>query len=180
MPLQATPMTWRWWRLTRSGQRCTNGCEFFGAHCFACNVKKTKLLCSGVSAAPRLYSVDGSQRVMPLPAETDVRYLGVDINLRLDWRKTLVSMGRSVFMVAERIRRHAMDTPMTSKRTVTIQQVLLPRLRPGLLTFGDVPNHKLVKWDCNLRDAIYEGAGIRTSAGLTTEALYRVAGLPTR
>jgi ribonuclease HI len=148
--------------------------EFFGAHCFAFNVKKTKLLCSNPETAPPLYSVDGGQVVEPLPAGTDVRYLGLGINLRLDWKGTHVTMERAVLGLAERIRRHAMDIPMA---TMATKQVLIPRLRSGLL-FAKVPESRLEKWDGILRRAVFQGSNTRTCAGLAIEALYLTSGFP--
>jgi len=148
--------------------------EFFGAHCFAFNVKKTKLLCSNPEIAPPLYSVDGKQVVEPLPAGTDVRYLGLGINLRLNWKATHDSMERAVLGLAERVRRHAMDIPMA---TMATKQVLVPRLRSGLL-FAKVPDSRLEKWDDILRRAVFQGSNARTSAGLAKEALYLASGLP--
>jgi hypothetical protein len=143
--------------------------EFYGAHCFefAFNVQKTKLMCSDPKKAPPLYLVDGSQCVKPLPAGTNIRYLGLGINLKLNWTKTHTSMERSVLALAERIRRHRMDVPMA---TLAVKQVLLPRLRLGLL-FAAVPDSKLRRWDGILRGAVYKGADMRTIAGLATDTL---------
>jgi ribonuclease HI/exonuclease III len=151
--------------------------DFYGAHCFAFNCTKTKLLCSNVRWAPPIFSVDGRSRVTPSNAKSSFRYLGVDLNLSLNWKLQQQRMHRTVWLVCERIRRHRFDLPMSKAAT---QQFLLPRLRSGLL-FADVKDSKLKRWDIMLRKAVAEGAAMQHSCArswLSTEAFYLGTRIP--
>jgi hypothetical protein len=147
---------------------------FFGAHSLSLNVDKTKLLCSDITRAPELMSVCGKLKITPMPADTVFRYLGLHLNLALDWSDQRERMNSRVQRVCTKIRTHRFTLDMT---VYAVKQYLLPSLRLGLLT-TDVPNTQLQKWDSDIRQAALMGAGMFASSSLARPAVPLGSGIP--
>ena len=87
--------------------------EFFGAHCLRLNCDKTVLVCSEGSEIPVLPAVDGRQRAQPHGEGHTFRYLGMWVNLRLDWKVQIGRMDRLIRSVCGSIRRNGSDLTMS-------------------------------------------------------------------
>jgi hypothetical protein len=151
---------------------------FFGAHAFQLNVKKTKYLCSDpsltVETAPQIFSVDGASRVTPLVKGESIRYLGIMVNINLDWSLQRGIMTKAVQQTCNSIRRYHFTVPMS---VYAIQQQLLPRLRMGLL-FTRCRKADIQTWDKQIRKAVYEGCRSTMGPSALTDVLYLSSGMP--
>ena len=148
--------------------------EFFGAHCLRLNCDKTVLVCSDGSEVPVLPSVDGEHRATPRGEDHTFRYLGMWVNLRLDWRVQIRRMDRLVRSVCASIRRNGFDLTMS---VTTVQQYVLPCLRIGLRV-TDVPDRQVRGWDDLVRRAVVDGAGMSMGRSMMVEALYGLLHMP--
>jgi ribonuclease HI len=151
---------------------------FFGAHAAQLNVTKTKYLCSDpsltVDTAPQIFSIDGANRVLPLVKGESIRYLGIMININLDWSKQRGLMTRAVQQTCNSIRRYRFTIPMS---VYAVQQQLLPRLRMGIL-FARLRKADLQTWDKQIRQAVYEGCRSTMGPSALKDALYLSSGMP--
>jgi exonuclease III len=148
--------------------------EFFGAHRAALNCDKSHLLCSDGAERPVLASVDGLTVIKPEGETHTIRYLGVWLNLQLDWSVHIARMDRLVWSVASSIRRGKFDLVMSK---TAINQFLLPGLRIGLLV-TDVPEAAVVCWDAKIRSAVLRAADIEMGRNLSVEAFYNALLFP--
>lgn len=148
---------------------------FFGAHSGRLNCSKSVLLCSpGAGRDLELPSVDGSSCITPAPYGHTLRYLGVWVNLDLDWSVQIARMDRLVWKVSRAMCRNGFDMCMS----VTASQLyLLPCLRAGLRV-ADIPATKLRAWDDRVRRAVLSGAGLSMGRSLNVEAFYALSGVP--
>jgi ribonuclease HI len=141
-------------------------------------VKKTKYICSDstltVDTAPQIFSIDGATRVSPLVKGESVRYLGIMININLDWSKQRGLMTRAVQQTCNSIRRYRFTIPMS---VYAVQQQLLPRLRMGIL-FARPRKADLQAWDTQIRQAVYEGCRSTMGPSALKDVLYLSSGMP--
>jgi hypothetical protein len=66
--------------------------DFCHAHNFRLNPSKCKYFiydCKGPSDGRWLWSVDGSEQIVPLPSSESFRYLGLWLSMDLDWSKQI-------------------------------------------------------------------------------------------
>ena len=148
--------------------------EFFGANRAALNCSKSHLLCSDGAAVPILASVDGQTVIEPRGEAHTIRYLGVWLNLRLDWAVHIARMDRLVWSVASSIRRGGFDLVMSK---TAVNQFLMPGLRVGLLV-TDVPDRAVKCWDARIRQAVLCAAGVTMRRCLSVEAFYNALLFP--
>lgn len=148
--------------------------EWYGANFFAFNTTKTKLLCSDPALAPPIPSVDGKDLVRPLPAGESIRYLGLMINLNLDWTAHVAGMDKAVWALCHRIREYKFDLVQSA---YAVRQYLVPRLRIGLEMAG-VPLAMVEGWDTRIRRACLAAAGMSMGPLLTAGAFYLGSGVP--
>ena len=142
--------------------------EFFGANRAALNCGKSHLLCSNGATVPILASVDGQTVIDPRGETHTIRYLGVWLNLQLDWAVHIARMDRLVWSVASSIRRSGFDLVMSK---TAVNQFLMPGLRIGLLV-TDVPDKAVRCWDARIRQAVLCAAGVTMRRCLSVEAFY--------
>jgi hypothetical protein len=148
---------------------------FFGAHSLRLNVDKTVYVTTGNPAhAPLLPSVDGQSFISPQGPSTVFRYLGLHLNLVLDWSKEVRKMDRAVQQLCRKMVCQRLTLDMSAYAT---KQYLLPRLRMGLLTCG-VPDGKLRTWTKQLQAAALQGAAMPAATGLARPAVVEGTGLP--
>jgi ribonuclease HI len=147
--------------------------EFYGANFFSFNPDKTKLLCSHPSTAPPIPTVDGLRMVTARPTGETFRYLGLFLNLDLDWSVQIGRMERSVWSVCSKIRMNKFDLVMS---TDAVRQFLLPRIRIGL-ALATIPPGVLEEWDNRIRLACLTGAGMVMGPDLNKGAFY-LGGVP--
>jgi exonuclease III len=147
---------------------------FFGAHSFELNTKKTKYLCSHPHKAPTLASVDGTSIIQPLGRDATFRYLGLRLNLKLDWKVERARMRGKVFRLCIKIQSLNFTLPMT---VFAIQQLLLPSLRLGLLT-AKVTDGELSEWNSLIRRAAMRGASMHAASRLQRHAFLLGSGIP--
>jgi hypothetical protein len=148
--------------------------SFFGAHSLSLNVDKTKFMCSNVKLAPELMSVCGNRVITPLPDVTVFRYLGLHLNLKLDWAHQRARMQLQVQRVCNKIRMQQFTLDMT---VYAVKQYLLPSLRLGLL-MTDVSDTQLKQWDTDIRKAALQGARMHTAGSLARPAVQLGPGIP--
>jgi ribonuclease HI len=147
---------------------------WYGANFFSFNATKTKLLCSNVKLAPPIPSVDGSSFVAALPAGTTIRYLGLYINLDLDWHEQTARMDSMVWATCESIRSHEFDVDISA---AVVRQFLLPCLKIGLES-ANLPQATVKGWDARIRFACLAAATIRMGPSLNVAAFYLGIAVP--
>ncbi len=147
--------------------------EFFGAHCGALNCEKSYLLCSRGAEVPELPSVDGETLIEGRGEDYTIRYLGMWVNLRLDWTTQKARMDRLVWKVCSAVRRNGFTLPMAR---AAVSQFLVPGLLIGL-RMADVRTEEVQAWDSRIRRAAQKGAGI-TMQQVSCDAFYAGAQFP--
>jgi hypothetical protein len=135
---------------------------FFGANGFALNTVKTHLLCSDPTIAPLLPSVDAATTVAPEGPSAVFRYLGVHLNLDLDWTTQIALVDRKVRNVCRSIRLNKLDALVSA---MVFHQYLLPCIRGPLLA-ATIPAVTLHQWDSLIRSSLAQGMGAHLSASL--------------
>jgi hypothetical protein len=132
--------------------------SFFGAHAWRINAKKTKFV---VSVDPRtirpLYSVDGRDAIKPLARTTTFRYLGVLLNMALDWSDELARLERFVWFVHSRIRGLSVSLAPAVDAVCTF---LTPKMEAGLalIPLTSANTATMNRWTSMLRDACLNSA----------------------
>ena len=147
--------------------------EFFGAHCFRLNCRKTEFVCSAGADAPVLTSVAGRSSMEAKGEAHTFRYLGMWVNLRLDWSVQIGRMDRLLWAVCSSVRRNEFDLAMSVS---AMQQYVLPCLRTGLRV-ADVPASVLDGWDARFRRAAVDGARMSMDRSLDPYAFYAASGV---
>jgi exonuclease III len=147
--------------------------EFYGAHAFSLNCAKSEYLCSNGSSPPALFSVDCRTSITAQGEEHTIRYLGLWVNLRLDWTVQERRMWQRVNWIASVIRRHRFNLRLS---VFAVQQYLLPCIRIGLET-ADVSSQTVNEWDKRIRQAAIAGAGI-SSTRLSVDGFLCTSGIP--
>lgn len=132
---------------------------FFGAHAFDFNTIKTRFLCSDPSSAPTLPSVDGSSTLTPEGPEATFRYLGVHLNIALDWTDQIAIVARKVRNVCNAVRVNRLDAFVSS---MAYHQYLIPCIR-GPLLVASIPTGTLQQWDGMIKESFCKGVGMHLS-----------------
>jgi ribonuclease HI len=152
--------------------------DFFGAHCFKMNCKKSVLTCchpvSPKNPGPVLLSVDGMRTITPHGPDYTFRYLGLFLNLSLVWRVQIGRMWGTVISVCAAIKRNKFTIPMS---VFAIGQFLIPRIRIALVT-ALVPDRVLVLMDDRIRAAVLAADNICLRRSLSVDAFYLYSGIP--
>jgi hypothetical protein len=106
--------------------------EFCMAHHFTINAKKSKYIISDCAILddPRwLPTVDGKERIMPMPCSTQFRYLGLWLSMDLNWSRQTSVMTKYIMDWRWKVFVAKAD-PAQVKSSVT--EWLFPRLEIGL------------------------------------------------
>jgi hypothetical protein len=106
--------------------------DFCHAHGFRINSKKSKYFISdwgGVNDPRWLPSVDGLDRINPLPGSEPFRYLGLWLSLDLNWGKQIQIMNKCI--MDWRWKAFAAKVDPAQLKT-SVMDYLLPRLEIGL------------------------------------------------
>lgn len=104
--------------------------SFFGAHCFKLNPIKTVFTSSRrPPSAFRLLSVSGKTWATWTDSSTAFRYLGVKINIDLDWSAELDRLSKVVALLRSSIIRHGMTC---ASGIDAINAFLVPQIEVGI------------------------------------------------
>ena len=149
--------------------------EFFGAHCAKLNCTKTELLCSSNLSAleNKLFSVDGKTPIKPHGPSHTIRYLGVWLNLNLQWKTQITRMSQTIHSVCASILRGSFTIPMS---VFAITQFLIPRLRAALRVVT-IRDEQLRAWDDKILRTVRKADGI-TMGPLNRDAFFVTTGIP--
>ena len=139
---------------------------FFGAHSFSLNVEKSEFLCSdqrALAMAPPLASVDGQHLIQPRQLGHTIRYLGVWLNLDLNWDTETRRIDRLVRRVCARMLTHGFTHDMSA---YVVQGYLMPRVRAAVLVIPMTRAFlRLVDdWDLQIRRAAMRASRMHQSA----------------
>jgi len=148
--------------------------KFFRAHSMRLNCGKTELLCSRDSPAPVLRSVDGESVVVPKGEDHTIRYLGMWVNLGLDWSAQVTRLDRTVRRVCASIRRNEFTLPMSVS---ALQQYLYPCLQIGL-SAADVSPSAVLAWDALIRQSVLAGAQMTAGRTMGADGFHCAFGVP--
>jgi hypothetical protein len=131
--------------------------EFFGAHAFKLNTKKTKLTCTSGhnSMSGRFYGVSGHKAIIPIPASEDFRYLGIRIALDGSWDAEIRRLQGQVDRVRASIRTHRMLCPQAVD---AVNAFLVPQIDLGIRIIPHSTNfmNLLRIWRDKLQDTILQ------------------------
>ena len=151
--------------------------SFFRAHRWKINVDKTVYTTTAdldqLDTNLRLLSVDGIKAIDPRPPCHTFRYLGLHINLDLDWRTQISRMKSSVHGMVANIICHKLTIPMV---VTCVNQYLCPVLEFAF-QFVPLPDAVLRKWTGSLVMAALSVARVHTRASLSRVAFCSVTGM---
>jgi hypothetical protein len=148
--------------------------EFFGAHAFKINSKKTKYVCSVDPTGVRcLHGVDGIAHISPLASGTTFRYLGVLLNMDCTWSDEVERLEKLVLFVRGRILNFRIPT---APAVDAINSFLLPKMEVGL---GLVPltaanRQKLHNWTSLLKEAALNAAAPQRAPSVSLDGFCAV------
>jgi hypothetical protein len=148
---------------------------FFGAHIWDFNTKKTKFVIGnpGPTHVPALPDVNGKQSILPLPSSCTFRYLGIHLNLDLDWTTQLEIMDKAVSKVANSIMINKLDINMSAD---AVNCYLIPKLNVALQVLP-IPLNISRRWDSTLVTSALSAAKFRLRQNLCREAVHSVTGM---
>ena len=98
--------------------------DFNRAHCLNFNAGKTHLLisdCQGSEDKRRLNSVDGKTFIHPSGPDFVFRYLGLHLNLNLDWTEKISRLTRKVLIWRAKVKQARIDP---AKAATTVREEL--------------------------------------------------------
>ena len=126
--------------------------SFFGAHCFKLNPNKTVFTSSRRPPSSfRLLSVSGNSWATWSGPSSAFRYLGVRININLDWSAELDRLSKLVAILRSSIIRHGMTC---ASGIDAINAFLVPQIEVGIRVIPHSAKFKrcLAKWRDDLQD----------------------------
>ena len=132
---------------------------FFGAHCFKLNPSKTVFTSSRRPPSEfRLLSVSGNSWATWSDSSTAFRYLGVRINIDLDWSAELKRLSKAVAGLRASIICHGMTC---ASGIEAINAYLVPQLEVGIrvIPHSSVFKRHLAKWRDDLQDDLLRNQG---------------------
>jgi len=151
--------------------------EFCHAHNFAINTKKTKFIISNVKEndARWLPSVDGKERITPLPSSHQFRYLGLWMSMDLNWDTQRQMMNKSIMNWRWKLFVSKAD-PIFVKTSIV--EWLLPRLEIGFL-HANITKKMCEAWLSTIIETLARlGDMSSTVKSINRQAFCSLAGLP--
>ena len=151
--------------------------EFCRAHAFQINVNKTRYIISNYKGHndPRwLFSVNGEEKIAPLPSSTHFRYLGLWISMDLDWSKQVQVLNKEV--MDWRWKAFAAEVDPAHLRSWVVEY-LLPRMEIGLV-HANVTKKMCDAWTSTIITTICHRGGMSTVATLNKKAFLVLAEIP--
>jgi ribonuclease HI len=151
--------------------------DFCHAHGFRINSKKSKYFISdwgGVNDPRWLPSVDGLDRINPLPGSEPFRYLGLWLSLDLNWGKQIQIMNKCI--MDWRWKAFAAKVDPAQLKT-SVMDYLLPRLEIGL-AHADITEQMCNGWMSTIMFTICRRGGMSSVTNLNRKGFCLLAGLP--
>jgi len=137
--------------------------EFIHTHGGQINQNKTAYIISnGIPNDKRwLHSCSGNEQIIPIEKDHYFKYLGLNVNLNLDWKKQTQIMNNVIIQWCNKL----LSTKLSLLKGIELYKItLLPRLDIGL-TFANIPDKILNKWSRKIittlfrLDNHYDGIG---------------------
>jgi len=137
--------------------------NFLSAHGGSLNAKKTIYLINnafGNNDKRWLHNVEGDIPIYP-SNDTTIRYLGLKVNLNLNWEEQIKSMNQSINYFCYKLKNSRIST---LKAIEVVKTVLITKLDIGL-THATITEKQLKKWNRKIIKTLFEMDG--WSYGLT-------------
>jgi hypothetical protein len=134
-------------------------------HNLAINAKKTFLTGrdhKGKASHARLKWVDKTKGqetisfISSVQTTETYRYLGIHMNMELDWTSQIQKMNTAVNMLTAKLRHRNITT---NQGLLALKQVILPRLESGF-RHTPIPTHQLETWDAAIAKAFLISADL--------------------
>jgi hypothetical protein len=151
--------------------------DFCHAHGFKINAHKSRYIISDclVDNDPRwLSSVDGTEKIVPLPSSTHFRYLGLWMSMDLDWTKQTQMLNKLV--MDWRWRAHAAKADPAQLKS-SVMEYLLPRMEIGL-NHASITQKMCDAWLSTIIHTLCDRGGMKTASTINKKAFCLLAGLP--
>src|SRR5271155_55765 len=107
--------------------------DFCHIHAFQLNVSKSKYIisdCLGASDPRFLWSVDGKHKIIPKDSSETFRYLGIWLNMNLDWTKQIQVLTKLIMDWRWKAFSRKVDA---AQLRASVVEYLFPRMEAGLL-----------------------------------------------
>ena len=127
--------------------------DFCHAHNFKLNASKCKYIianCSGSTDGRWLWSVDGKEKIRPLPSSEQFRYLGLWLSMDLNWSKQISVLNKQI--MDWRWKSSSANADPAQLRA-SFTEFLLPRLEIGLL-YANVTEQMCNAWTKSITHTI--------------------------
>ena len=127
--------------------------NFFTKHGFKLNLTKTYLVgrhADGSALSTPLYWPGATAPIIPHGPDFNVRYLGLELSMDLDWTRQLATMTGAVMGLVSHIRHKRITLLQTA---LMIRYVMGKKLEIGF-RHAHIPKQRLQQWDKWLKDAV--------------------------
>ena len=151
--------------------------DFCHAHGFLINAKKSKYIvsdCKGPGDPRWLPSVNGIEKIFPLPSTEHFRYLGLWISMDLNWSKQIQVMNKQI--MDWRWKAFAAKVDPAQLKTSVIEY-LLPRLEIGLL-HADISQKICDAWMSTIIHTLCHRSGMNTIGTMNKKGFCFLADIP--
>jgi len=128
--------------------------EFLFTHGGSINKDKTVYLISNViKNDPRwLHTCNGNDPINPSPIDTNFRYLGLNLNLNLEWNNQINKMNVTINQWCIKV----INSKISFLKGIELyKMILLPRLDYGL-TFATIPDKILNRWSRKILKTLFQ------------------------
>src|SRR6266567_824567 len=151
--------------------------DFCFAHNFRLNSSKCKYIISnyrGRNDGRWLWSVDGSEKICPLPSSETFRYLGLWLSMDLDWSKQIHTLNK---YIADWKWKSITNKVDPAQLRASYVEFLLPRLEIGLL-HANITEKMCNAWTSSNICTFSKRGGIPNGHSLNRMAFCLLAGIP--
>jgi hypothetical protein len=151
--------------------------DFCHAHNFRLNSLKCKYIisnCSGPQDGRWLWSVDGSEKILPLSSSETFRYLGLWLSMYLDWSKQIQGLNKCVMDWRWKTLVAKVDPAQLRASYV---EFLFPRLETGLL-HANITEKMCNTWMSLIIRTFCERSGMASGHSINNMAFCVLCGIP--
>jgi hypothetical protein len=151
--------------------------DFCHAHNFRLNANKCKYIisnCNGPDDGRWLWSVDGSEKIRPLPSSETFRYLGLWVSMDLNWTRQITVLNKQI--MDWRWKSMAAQVDPAQLRSSYVEY-LLPRLQIGLL-YANVTEQMCKAWMRSIMHTLCVNNDFVSAYSLNASAFCLLADIP--